>query len=156
MNPDKINQSVDSSDPSNNDESEPKTEPKSEHKGVRKFPGLHGGTLQTGTPGNKGGPGRPRESLRNRLRTQLDKRGIKVIKQAMQSALESESGSASSMKLALQATDIAARYGLGEVKSIDEGIIPAIASLASDFVPEDRQAAYVEAVKQLLVQFTEH
>jgi hypothetical protein len=150
MNPDEINPNVDSNDPSNT------VELGTESKGVRKFPGLNGGTLQTGNPGNKGGPGRPRESLRNRLRTQLDKRGIKVIKQAMQSALESESGSASSMKLALQATDIAARYGLGEVKSIDEGLIPAIASLASDFVPEDRQAAYVEAVKQLLVQFTEH
>lgn len=34
--------------------------------------GKNGGTLKTGNPGNKGGPGRPPNELRDMLRAQVD------------------------------------------------------------------------------------
>ena len=37
-------------------------------------PQQHGGALRVGNPGNRGGPGRPRSALRERLRGSLDER----------------------------------------------------------------------------------
>lgn len=72
---------------------------------VSKVPQPHGGALNSGgTPGNRGGTGRPRSELRADLRALLDGPGREVLHRVLQSE---------NVLVALRALDLVAKYGLG-------------------------------------------
>lgn len=91
------------------------------------MPGLNGGTLQVGNPGNAGGTGRPPSAIREALRGSFDRRiaileqiadGDAVVK--VKDAFGKETGTTVSASPAdrLKAIDTLARYGLGTTKEL--------------------------------------
>jgi hypothetical protein len=101
--------------------------------GVMLVPGPLGGMLKTGgTPGNKGGTGRPRSALRHLA---LDLYG-EYLEPTTRKIMDSENPL--DMKIKVQVLDHYAKFGMGEVQAVaDDTVLKAVGTILANYLPED-------------------
>ena len=122
---------------------------------VKLIPQEHGGALRLGNPGNKGGPGRPRSVIREKLSGVMDEHGVGVLKEILTAPREvtvtcDECGQQQKVKPPssdadrLRGVDIAGKYSIGVIQQIDAEQVRARLERTLDLIeeqlkPEDAQ-----------------
>jgi len=88
-------------------------------------PQKHGGALQVGNPGNKGGPGRPPSELRQILRMGFSDAIPELARIAKEGITERDR---------ISAIDKLAKYGLGEEKGWSHDLVAALVRDIADII----------------------
>jgi hypothetical protein len=106
-------------------------------KSLELIPQAHGGALNSGgTPGNKGGAGRPPSAIRAQMREHLDS---KVLKKVM---TEFETGDLDTLDVA----DFLAKYGLGTMKEVSVENVRERLRLTLEVLRRELSAAELRAI----------
>ena len=113
---------------------------------VKLIPQEHGGSLQRGNPGNKGG-GRPRSVIREKLSGVMEEHGIGVLEEILTASREvtvtcDDCGHEQKVKPPasdadrLRGVDIAGRYSIGTITQIDAEQVRAKLQLTIDTIDD--------------------
>ena len=116
-------------------------------KDVGLIPQKHGGALRVGNPGNKGGPGRPRSIIREKLSGVMDEHGVGVLEEILTAPRKvtvtcDKCGQQQKVKPPssdadrLRGVDIAGKYSIGTITQIDTEQVRARLERTLDLIDE--------------------
>ena len=126
------------------------------------IPQAHGGALLAGgKPGNKGGPGRPRSLIRERLSGVLDEHGVNTLTEILTAPREtvvtcSECGSETKVRPPssdadrIRATDVAGKYGVGTLREISTDEVRERLGQTLDLIDQTLQPEDATRLRNLL------